>query len=142
LSDPFLPTKDHVSSNWTSHVRGGKRHEFVMSVVGLLSGGAGQSDDGVAVDADEASGLADAIALGQVLRDGDGRRLGEVRAIQGRALAPGEAVTTGTAGELAELLGLTIAAADGVHLHLPRRHPQDRIRASRRGFLRAFAPQE
>jgi hypothetical protein len=38
----------------------------------MSSGGAGQSDDGVAVDADEAPGLADAVALGQVLQGGDG----------------------------------------------------------------------
>ena len=40
-----------------------------MSVVGVLAGDAGQSDDGVAVDADEPAGLADAAALGEVLQD-------------------------------------------------------------------------
>jgi hypothetical protein len=35
-----------------------------MSVVGMLSGGVGQSDDGIGLDADEAAGLSDAVALG------------------------------------------------------------------------------
>jgi hypothetical protein len=83
-----------------------------MSVVGMPPGGAGQSDDGVAMDADEASGLADAIALGQVFQDRDGGRLGEVAAIQRRALALREAGPAGVAVELAELLLLTVTAAD------------------------------
>ena len=36
------------------------------------------------MDADEASGLADAIALGQVLQDRDGRRFGELTAVKRR----------------------------------------------------------
>ena len=75
-------------------------------------GSAGQSYDGVAMDADEAPGLADAIALGQVLEDRDGGRLGEVAAIQRRALALREAGPASVAVELAELLLLAIAAAD------------------------------
>ena len=78
----------------------------------MLSGGAGQSDDGVAVDADEASGGADAAALVEVLEDGEGLLLGEVAAVQRRALAFGEAGPAGVAVELAELLVLAVAAAD------------------------------
>jgi hypothetical protein len=48
-----------------------------MSVVGMIAGGAGQPDDGIAMDADEAFGLADAVALGQVMEHGAGRRVGE-----------------------------------------------------------------
>jgi hypothetical protein len=65
------------------------------------------------MDADEASGLADAIALGQVLQDRDGRRFGELTAVKRRALALGEAGPAGVAVEQAELLMLAIAAADG-----------------------------
>jgi hypothetical protein len=87
-------------------------------------GGAGQPQHGVAVDADEAAGLADAIPLGQVLQDGDGRLLGEVAAIQRGALALREAGAAGIAVELAELLVLADAAADrevpGVALTIER----------------------
>ena len=83
-----------------------------MSVVGVLPGGAGQSDDGVAVDADEPSGGADATALVEVLEDGVRLLLGQVAAVQRRALALGEAGAAGVAVELAELLVLAEAAAD------------------------------
>jgi hypothetical protein len=83
-----------------------------MSVVGMTSGGAGQSDDGVGSDADEAAGLSDAVALGQVVEDGDGRLLGESAAVQGCALALGEASAAGVAVEEAILLGLAVVAAD------------------------------
>jgi hypothetical protein len=83
-----------------------------MSVVGVVAGGACQADDGVAMDADEAAGLADAVALGQVLQDRDGGRFGEVTAVQRRALALGETGPAGVAVELAELLVLAVAAAD------------------------------
>jgi hypothetical protein len=83
-----------------------------MSVVGVSSGGAGQSYDGVAMDADEAPGLSDAVAFGQVFQDRDGSLLREVAAIQRRALALGEAGAAGIAVELAELLVLAESAAD------------------------------
>ncbi|HZW30767.1 MAG TPA: hypothetical protein VFF52_08680 [Isosphaeraceae bacterium] len=47
-----------------------------MSVVGVITGGAGQPDDGVAMGADQAAGLADAVALGEVVEDGRGLLLG------------------------------------------------------------------
>src|SRR4051812_37252488 len=84
-----------------------------MSVVGVLPGGAGQSDDGVAVDADEPPGGADAAPLVEVLEDRQGLLLGQVAAVQRRALALGEAGAAGVAVELAELLVLAEAAADG-----------------------------
>src|SRR5512135_2989369 len=83
-----------------------------MSVVGMSSGGVGQADDGVGLDADEAAGLSDAVALGQVVEDGDGRLLGESAAVQRGALAFGEASAAGVAVELAILLGFAVTAAD------------------------------
>ena len=43
----------------------------------MVTGGAGQSDDGVAMDADEAFGLTDAVALGQVMEHRAGLVVGE-----------------------------------------------------------------
>ena len=83
-----------------------------MSVVGMNSGGACQADNGVAVDADEAPGLANAVALGQVVEDRDGGRFGEVATIQWCALTLGEAGPAGVAVELAELLLFAVVAAD------------------------------
>src|SRR4051812_17134354 len=83
-----------------------------MSVVGVLPGGAGQSDDGVAVDADEPPGGADAAALVEVLEDGVRLLLGQVAAVERRALALGEAGPAGVAVELPELLVLAEASAD------------------------------
>jgi hypothetical protein len=43
-----------------------------MSVVGMLSDDAGQASDGVGIDADQASGAANATALVEMLEDGEG----------------------------------------------------------------------
>jgi hypothetical protein len=46
----------------------GNSHELVVSVVsvvGMIAGGAGHPDDGIAMDANEAAGLSDAVALGR-----------------------------------------------------------------------------
>ena len=72
----------------------------------------GQTDDGVGLDADEAAGLPDAVALGQVVEHGEGCLRGESAAVQWRALALGEAGAAGVAVELAVLPGLAVAAAD------------------------------
>src|SRR6266567_8902276 len=56
----FLPTKDHFSSNCTSRVFGGKSHDLVVDVLGVLAGDRGEAHRRVLVDADEAAGLADA----------------------------------------------------------------------------------
>jgi hypothetical protein len=83
-----------------------------MSVVGVLPGGTGQSDDGIAMDADQASGGADAAALVEVLEHCVGLRLGQMAAVQRRAFALGEAGAAGVAVELSELLILAVVAAD------------------------------
>jgi hypothetical protein len=83
-----------------------------MSVVGVLSGGAGESDDGVAMDADEAPGGADAATLVEVLKHGVGLLLGQMAAVERRAFAFGEAGAAAVAVELSELLVLAEVAAD------------------------------
>ena len=49
-----------------------------MSVVGMLPDDAGQASDGVGIDADQASGGADAAALVEVLEHGEGLLSGEM----------------------------------------------------------------
>jgi hypothetical protein len=75
-------------------------------------GEAGQSDHGVGLDADEAAGLSDAVALGQVLEDSDSGWLPEPAAVQRRALAFGNASATALAIQKSKLLVLAVAAAD------------------------------
>jgi hypothetical protein len=84
-----------------------------VSVADVSPGGAGEAEDGVAVDAERAPGRAYAVAFGQVVQDRRGGGLGEVVAVQRRALAPGEAGAAGIAVELPVLLVLAEAAADG-----------------------------
>jgi hypothetical protein len=107
-----LATNDHFSSNWTSRVRGGKSHELLVSVVGVLAGDTGEPDDGVAVDADEPSGGTDAAPLVEVFEDREGLLRGQVAAVQRRALALGEAGPANVAVKLSELLVLSESAAD------------------------------
>ena len=78
----------------------------------MLPGDAGQSADGVGIDADEASGRADAAALVEVLKHGEGLLLGEMAVEQGRALALGEAVLAGLAVEQSDVVLLCRSGAD------------------------------
>jgi len=84
-----------------------------MSVAGVVSGHPRQADDAVAVDVDQASGLSDAAALTEVLKDGAGLLLGEVGVEQRRALARGGAGFAGRAGEPSDVTVLAGAGADG-----------------------------
>src|SRR6516162_3001280 len=95
----FLPTNAHFSSNWTSLVRGGKSHEFVVDLLGVLAGDHGQANHRVLVHPHESAGLADATILLMMLQHRNRSVLGKLAAIQGRALALGEALLTGAAGE-------------------------------------------
>jgi hypothetical protein len=52
-----------------------------MSVVGVLARGTGEPDDGVAVDADEPPGGADAAALVEMLEDRECLLFGQVAAV-------------------------------------------------------------
>src|SRR5207237_6416723 len=68
----FLATKAHLSSDCTARVRGGKGHELVVALLGVVAGPQGVADDGVLAHADEAAGLADADPLLEVGQDGGG----------------------------------------------------------------------
>ena len=83
-----------------------------MSVAGMLSGQFRQADDRIGVDVDQASGLANAAALAEVLEHGAGLLLGQVGVEEGRALALGEAVFAGLAVEQADVVVLAVAGAD------------------------------
>jgi hypothetical protein len=83
-----------------------------MSVVGVSPGQLGQSDDRIAVDVDQAPGLSDAAALGEVLEHRAGLLLGQVGVEQRGALALGEAVLAGVAVEQADVVLLAVAVAD------------------------------
>jgi hypothetical protein len=78
----------------------------------MLSDDAGQASDGVGIDADQASGGADATALVEVLEDGEGLSFGEMAMEQGRALAFGEAVLAGLAVEQTDVVLPAVAGAD------------------------------
>jgi hypothetical protein len=82
-------------------VEGGKGHEFVVAISGVLAGLSGVADDGVLVHAHQAGGLADAAAVVQVREDGQGLGRRQAGAEQGGALALGEAFLAGAAGEQA-----------------------------------------
>jgi hypothetical protein len=100
-----LATNDHFSSNCTSRVVGGKGHEFVVELLGLLARQQAQAGHGARVHADQAAGLAHAAALGDVVQDGHDLVGGQVAVEQGRALALGEAGLASLAAEEAALLG-------------------------------------
>jgi hypothetical protein len=107
-----LATKDHFSSSWTSRVSGGKGHEFVVGVPGVLPGLACQPRHGIAVDADQTFGLADPVALDQVLEDRDGFLRGQAGVEQRGALALGEAGVARLAVEQADMPLLAVAVTD------------------------------
>jgi hypothetical protein len=79
----------------------------------MASGQAGQADDGIPVDADQASGGPDSAVLGQVVEHGEGLVLGQMGVEEGRALALGEARLAGLAVKQADVIVLAVAGADG-----------------------------
>jgi hypothetical protein len=109
----FLATNDHFSSNWSSVVRGGEGDQLVVSRHGVVAGLAGVASHGVAVDTHQAFGLADTAPLGEMLQDGDGLLLGQMRTEQRGALAFGEAIAAGSASEEADRGILAVATGDG-----------------------------
>jgi len=80
-----------------------------MAVPGVGAGDGGEPHHRVLVHADQATGLADAATLLQVLQDGEGLVLGKLAAVQRRPLALGETGLAGTAGQDATLFMGAIA---------------------------------
>jgi hypothetical protein len=78
----------------------------------MLSDDAGQATDGVGIDADQASGGADATALVEVLEHGEGLLFGEMAVEEDRAPALGEAILARLAVEQSDLAQLAVAGAD------------------------------
>ena len=78
----------------------------------MSSDQAGQASDGVGIDADQASGGANATALVEVLEHGEGLFFGEMAVEQGRALALGEAVLAGLAVEKSDVALIAVAGTD------------------------------
>jgi len=78
----------------------------------MLSDPLGQADDRIAVDPDQAFGLSDAAALGEVLEHGAGLRFGQVRVEQRCALALGEAILADVAVEQPDVVLLAVAGAN------------------------------
>lgn len=78
---------------------GGKSHEFVVELLGVVAGHQGVADDRVAVHADQAAGLADADPLGDVAQDGHDLVLRQLGAEQRCPFALREAGFTRPAAE-------------------------------------------
>jgi hypothetical protein len=107
-----LPTKDHFSSNWTSWVLGGKSHEFLVELSGVLPCHLGQSDDRVFAHADQPRRLADATPVGEVPQDAEKLVVGQATVEQRRAFAFGETGFAAAAVEQALRLS-AVVATDG-----------------------------
>src|SRR6516165_3275288 len=108
----FLPTKDHFSSNWTSRVSGGKSHELVVQLAGVVTGQPAVAHYRIAMHLHKPLGLADAAPLGQVLQDRDRLLGGDVEAVQGCPLAFREPRTAGAAPQEPVLFLVPVAAVD------------------------------
>jgi hypothetical protein len=72
---------------------------LVMSVVGVIAGQAGQADDGVAMDTDQACGGADATSLLEMAEDRHDLVVGELGAEEDGPFVLGEGVLAGVAEE-------------------------------------------
>jgi hypothetical protein len=93
-------------------VFGGKSHEFVVELLGMLAGSEAIANHGVFADADQTAGLANAHTFGDVLQDIDDLMFGKPGIEQRRALAFGEAILAGAAIQQPALV-LAVAHAHG-----------------------------
>jgi hypothetical protein len=91
---------------------GGKSHEFVVGLLGVLPGAEGVANDGVLIDARQAGGLTDATTVLEVLEDGHGLLVFQAGAEEGTALALREALLAGAADQHPALFERAIAEAD------------------------------
>jgi hypothetical protein len=79
-------------------------------MLGLLASKQTVANDCVFIDADQAGGLTDAAALGQVMQDGKDLMFGQAGIEEWGAFAFGEAVLAGAAVEQASLLRSIVSA--------------------------------
>jgi hypothetical protein len=86
----------------------------------MLTGDAGQSTDGVGIDADQASGGADATALVEVPEHVECLFFGEMAVEQGRSLALGESILACLAVEQPDVVLLAVAGAGREVTGVPR----------------------
>jgi hypothetical protein len=106
-----LPTNAHFSSNWTSRVAGGKSHDFVVGVLGVLTSQECQPGDGVLADPHQPGGLSGPAAVVEVLQDPSDFVVGELGVEVGRPLELGEPCLAGLAVQEAVVI-LAVVAAD------------------------------
>jgi hypothetical protein len=93
-------------------VQGGKGHEFVVALPGVLARFEGVADHRVFIDSSQAGSLPDATAVLQMPEDVESLVVGQPAAKQGRAFAFGKTLLASAAGQHAALLARTIAEAD------------------------------
>ena len=108
----FWPTNAHFSSNWTSRVAGGKSHDLVVGILGVLTGQECQPGDGVLADPHQSGGLSGPAAVVEVLQDPQDLVVGEFGVEEGRPLELGVPGLTGLAVQEAVVI-LAVVAADG-----------------------------
>ena len=108
----FWKTNPHFSSTWTSRVRGGKSHEFVVKLFGVGAGFGEVASHRVLVDVDQATGGARPAPLAEVLQDGEGFVVGQAGVFQDGPLALGEGVLAGAAVAQADPPALAAEAAE------------------------------
>jgi hypothetical protein len=88
---------------------GGKSHELVVELLGLLAGEQAKADHGVLVHPDEATGLPYAAALRDVVQQVHDFLLRQAAVEQRRSLALGETGFTGSAPQQPSLLGTVVS---------------------------------
>jgi hypothetical protein len=108
----FLKTNAHFSSNGTSRVAGGKSHDLVVGLLGVLTGQEGQPGDGALADAHQSGGLSGPAAVVEVLQDAQDPVVGKFGVEEGRPLELGEPGLAGVAVQEAVVI-LAVVAADG-----------------------------
>ena len=107
----FGKTYAHFSSNWISRVAGGKSHDLVVGIFGVLTGQQCQPSDGVLADAHQAGGLSGPAAVVEVLQDPQDFVVGEFGVEEGRPLELGGPGLAGVAVQEAVVV-LAVVAAD------------------------------
>src|SRR5262249_3750687 len=109
----FLATNDHFSSNWTSVVRGGKLHEFVVGSLGVLTGDPAVTPDRVGGHPAEPSALPHATARGDVLQSRSDLLRGKPGIEQRSSLTLGEPRLARAAAEHPPRLPWPVAVGHG-----------------------------